>query len=92
MRAPARPPAPTPETTPETAAQGRLIHFPITFFAVTMGLGGYTLALRAAGGPLGFGTAPSRVMFALTVAAFALIALFYLAKAALHWRAAGSPP
>ncbi|MGD9917930.1 MAG: SLAC1 anion channel family protein [Paenirhodobacter sp.] len=87
MSASAQTPAPAPETAPETASHGRLTHFPITFFATSMGLGGYTLALRAAGGPLGFGAAPYQVMFALTVLAFALISLFYLAKAALHWRA-----
>ena len=67
-----------------SAAHSRLEHFPITFFATTMGLGGFTLALRAAAKPMGLGPLPYQVMFAFTVIVFVLIAGFYLAKAAKY--------
>ncbi len=66
------------------AAHNRLEHFPITFYATTMGLGGFTLALRAAAKPLGLGPLPYQVMFAVTATVFVLISLFYLAKAIKH--------
>ncbi|MPQ94098.1 SLAC1 anion channel family protein [Thioclava sp. JE_KL1] len=66
------------------AAHSRLEHFPITFYATTMGLGGFTLALRAAAKPLGLGPLPYQVMFALTATVFVLISAFYLAKAVRH--------
>lgn len=69
---------------PPAAAQSRLAHFPITFFATTMGLGGYALALRAAAVPLGLGPMPFRTVLAASLLAFGLIALAYLAKAVLH--------
>ncbi|WP_050786772.1 SLAC1 anion channel family protein [Rhodobacter ferrooxidans] len=69
------------------ARHSRLEHFPITFFATTMGLGGFTLALRAAAVPLGLGPTPFRVALATTAGVFALLALVYLLKAAFHWRA-----
>ena len=70
-----------------SAAHGRLAHFPITFFATTMGLGGFALALRAAAGPLGLGPMPFLVTLGVGLAVFGLIALFYAAKAAGHWAA-----
>lgn len=66
------------------ASHNRLEHFPITFYATTMGLGGFTLALRAAAKPLGLGPLPYQVMFVVTAAIFVLISLFYLAKAIKH--------
>ena len=72
-------------TTP--AEHGRLAHFPITFFATTMGLGGFALALRAAAGPLGLGPMPFRAALGASLVAFGLIALIYLLKAARHWGA-----
>lgn len=59
----------------------RLAHFPITFFATTMGLGGLALALRA-----GFG-AQSRMFLAvlgLTALAFVAVSALYLAKLLLR--------
>ena len=71
-------------TSDMTAPHGRLAHFPITFFATTMGLGGFALAMRAAAGPLGLGPMPFRTVLGASLLAFGLIALAYLAKAALH--------
>jgi len=71
-------------TVPHAAAPSRLAHFPITFFATTMGLGGFALALRAAAGPLGLGPMPFRAVLGAGLLAFGVIALAYLAKAALH--------
>lgn len=61
-------------------AQSRLAHFPVTFYASTMGLGGLTLALHAAGDALPGSHLASRVMLAVTVAAFLTISGVYLAK------------
>lgn len=80
-----------PQTTSATgqpaAAHARLSHFPITFFATTMGLGGLTLALRAAAKPLALGALPYQLMLGLTAGVFGLIVLFYVLKAVLHWGA-----
>lgn len=65
----------------------RLEHFPITFYAITMGLGGLTLALRAAATPLGLGQGPFLAMLALTAVVFAAISALYAAKALRHWSA-----
>lgn len=76
-------------TSPHPTAEGgdsRLMHFPITFFATTMGFGGFTLALRAAAGPLGLGPVPYQLMLGLTAALFCLVALVYALKAATHWK------
>lgn len=82
----------TPTTATGTAATPpdalhRLEHYPITFFATTMGLGGFTLALRAAAEPLGLGMAPFRVTLAATAVVFVMVALGYAAKALRHPRA-----
>lgn len=61
----------------------RLAHFPVTFFAVTMGLGGLTLAYHAAG----FETV-SRGLLWVTVAVFGVLALTYAAKWLRHGAAA----
>ncbi|SOC08775.1 SLAC1 anion channel family protein [Rhodobacter maris] len=74
----------TPIVTPHR--ESRLAHFPITFYATTMGLGGLTLALRAGAAPLGLGPLPYQITLALTVGVFVLISAFYLSKAAMHWQ------
>ncbi|PTV94848.1 tellurite resistance protein [Rhodobacter aestuarii] len=74
----------SPTAAPHT--ESRLAHFPITFYATTMGFGGLTLALRAAAKPLGLGPLPYQVMLGVTATAFVLISLFYLAKALTHWK------
>ncbi|MCF3973140.1 SLAC1 anion channel family protein [Paracoccus salsus] len=70
-----------------TAVPSRLEHFPITFFATTMGLGGLTLALRA-----GFGAASSLHLgaLALTSLVFLAVAGLYLAKILRHPAAVAS--
>lgn len=70
-------------TIAETPAS-RLAMFPVTFFAVVMGLGGLALALHAAAAPLGLGPALSGIAFAVAAAVFVLISAIYLAKAARH--------
>lgn len=75
-------------TSPHPKAEGgdsRLMHFPITFFATTMGFGGFTLALRAAAKPLELGAMPYQLMLGVTVVAFTLVALVYALKAVKHW-------
>jgi len=71
-------------TTTEETRTDRLEHFPVTFFAVVMGLGGLALALDAAAPALGLARTPAAVALAVAAAVFALIALIYLAKAARH--------
>lgn len=69
----------------ETADEPWLKHFPITFFAVVMGLAGLALATRRIEIAL-FG-APGAASFALTLvtaATFCVIAAVYLAKALRH--------
>lgn len=75
------------DQSPNEAAQGRLEHFPITFFATTMGLGGFTLALRAGASVLGLPTGLYLVAFWATVLVFSLVAIGYAAKAMRHWGA-----
>ncbi|PCD75762.1 SLAC1 anion channel family protein [Pseudothioclava arenosa] len=66
------------------AAQSRLEHFPITFFATTMGLGGFTLALRAGSAVLGLSPLFYQTALAVTALVFALIVLTYAIKALRH--------
>lgn len=63
----------------------RLEHFPITFFATTMGLGGLALAMRA-----GFGAQSTGFLIALgaTATVFALVLATYLLKILRHPKAA----
>ncbi len=62
----------------------RLSHFPITFFAIVMGLMGFVLALHSAHAVLPWTVPLSRAgLFAGTVV-FAAIAAFYLAKLLRH--------
>ncbi|MBU3028862.1 SLAC1 anion channel family protein [Paracoccus marinaquae] len=64
-----------------TATRDRLEHFPITFFATTMGLGGLALALRAA---FGAASPPFLAALAVTAAVFLAVVLFYLLKLMRH--------
>ena len=57
-----------------------LEHFPITFFAVVMGLSGVGLAVRAAGHAFGWGIAPDPVALVIVGAVFVAIALAYAVK------------
>lgn len=70
--------------TAQHAPTSRLAHFPVTFFAITMGLLGLTLALHAAepfyrwAGPLG------NAAMLVSMVAMGVIALIYLAKVLRH--------
>lgn len=65
----------TATTQPTTG--NRLEHFPVTFFAIVMGLSGLTLALHAADPVLGFGGTASTVFFFISLAVFVAIAALY---------------
>jgi len=58
----------------------RLSHFPVTLFTVTMGLGGFALALRAGESAANLPHAASPIALLAAVLAFVVIAVFYLAK------------
>lgn len=87
---------PAPETEPrktETAAtrdpevqapQGRLEHFPVTFFAISMGLFGLTLALNAARDAMSWASPVSSGVFWLSLAVMIVIAAIYFAKILRH--------
>ncbi|PIE15539.1 MAG: C4-dicarboxylate ABC transporter [Rhodobacterales bacterium] len=68
-------------SSPSAENQPRLMHFPITFYTVTMGLLGLTLAFYAAGGVMEWTGALGHILRIISLLAFALITLFYLAKA-----------
>lgn len=61
-----------------------LAHYPVTFFAVVMGLSGLTLATHRMEHALGLGTTAGHVLTAIAIAAFLTIAGVYLAKALRH--------
>lgn len=62
----------------------RLEEFPISFFALVMGLSGTTLATRAAEHALDAGPDVSTGLMWFTLAVMAVVSLVYLAKIALH--------
>lgn len=62
----------------------RLAHFPVTFFAVTMGLGGLTLALHAADDIVPGAGKASVILLAATALTFAALLLIYAAKWLRH--------
>ena len=68
----------------DAPVRSRLAEFPISFFAVVMGLSGLTLATRAAEHALGVGSVASPWALGVSVFVFLLIGAMYLAKAALH--------
>ena len=65
-------------------AGNRLVNFPITFYAITMGLFGLTLALHAASRVLEWVGPFSNIMFWVSLAVFVIITLGYAAKALIH--------
>lgn len=65
----------------DTSAEPRLKHFPITFFAIVMGLMGLTLALHAASPFYPLAGTASAIALWVGLAAAAVIAAAYLAKA-----------
>jgi len=63
----------------------RLKHFHITFFAIVLGMAGFTLAVQKAGGELIKSLAPvSDVLLYITLGLFAVVSVVYLFKAAAH--------
>jgi len=70
-----------------STARARLAHFPVAWFAMTMGLGGLAIAWQEAQEVLDlpFHPAPYLVTFASLV--FAVVAVFYLAKTMIHRQA-----
>lgn len=64
----------------DTASGHWLPHFPVTLFAVTMGLGGFALALRAGESAANLPHAASPIALLAAVLAFVVIAAFYLVK------------
>lgn len=71
--------SPTP-----TSADGWLKFFPVTFFAVVMGLMGFTLALRAAGEVWFFAGFVSNVVLVVALTVYASFSAFYLLKLIKH--------
>lgn len=67
-------------STAETDAP-RLAHFPVTFFAVVMGLAGFALALHAAAPALPLPQVAMDAAYMAALFAFALISGFYTTKA-----------
>lgn len=65
----------------------RLEHYPVTFFAIGMGMMGLTLAIHAAETAFGTGAVASHWVLALSVVMLAAVGLGYAAKALLHPRA-----
>ncbi len=65
---------------PETASFSRLEHFPVTFFAVIMGLMGLTLAFQSSSPFLPVADVASHVFLAVSILVFACIAGIYALK------------
>ena len=70
------------QTAPETG--NRLVNYPITFYAITMGLFGLTLALHAGSRVLEWVGPFSNIMLWVSLIVFAIITVFYLAKILIH--------
>ncbi|MGC9008632.1 MAG: SLAC1 anion channel family protein [Halothiobacillaceae bacterium] len=66
------------------AAHGRLEHFPISFFAIVMGLAGLTIAVEKGEHLWGWSFKPSLALLALTALAYVGIGLTYLTKFLRH--------
>ncbi|GAA0783692.1 C4-dicarboxylate ABC transporter [Roseibium denhamense] len=73
--------AATPDTQLPDGALTRLEHYPVTFFAIGMGLLGLTLALRGAERAWGVTAPLSEIALAVSCLLLAAIAAGYLAKA-----------
>ncbi|MGP3697558.1 SLAC1 anion channel family protein [Rhodobacter sp. NSM] len=65
-------------------AGARLAHFPVTFFAVGMGMLGLTIAVHAAEAAYGRGSEASTALLGLSFGVIALVAFFYTLKLLLH--------
>ncbi len=69
---------------PIPVAGNRLVNFPITFYAITMGLFGLTLALHSASRVLEWIGPFSNIMFWVSVVVYILITIGYAAKSLIH--------
>jgi len=69
---------------PHHPTHGRLAHFPISFFAIVMGLAGLTIAVEKAQHLWGWSPALSLTLLALTTLTYIGISLTYLVKFARH--------
>ena len=58
----------------------RLKNFPVSWFAMIMGMAGFTIAWSRAEHVFGLGFAISPILLPITAALFVLLAMFYLAK------------
>jgi tellurite resistance protein len=65
-------------------ASPRLKNFPVSWFAMIMGMAGFTIAWSGAEHVFGLGFAFSAILLPITAALFALLATIYLAKAAKY--------
>ncbi|HBZ43334.1 MAG TPA: C4-dicarboxylate ABC transporter [Maritimibacter sp.] len=68
------------DTQTEETGFSRLEHFPVTFFAVVMGLLGGTLALHSARTVVAWAEALASAMFWVSVSVLAVVAAIYFAK------------
>lgn len=74
--------APDPNMPPEEFS--RLEHFPVTFFAIVMGLMGLTLAMHAGAPTMPMLEPASSLMLLIGATVMAVIAIIYIAKALRH--------
>lgn len=74
----------TNETPAQTAPHGRLVHFPISFFAIVMGLSGLTLAALRLEHATGMTHTLSITVLAIASVCGIIIAAFYAAKMLRH--------
>ncbi len=69
----------------QPAAKMRIAHYPVTFFAIGMGMMGLTLALRSAEQAFALSNAASTGSLLLSVALFLAVSFGYGAKALTHF-------
>ncbi|HSN06547.1 MAG TPA: SLAC1 anion channel family protein [Candidatus Angelobacter sp.] len=77
-------PAPTVYVEPEESGAPRLAHFPVTFFAVVMGIAGASLAWSRSAAVLGVPEAVGQTIFWVALAVYAAVLVAYVAKAIWH--------
>lgn len=62
-------------------AYSRLEHFPVTFYAIVMGIAGLSLAMQAFEQAVGIGALGSSLAYGAAVAIFVIVSVFYMLKA-----------
>lgn len=72
------------------SSESRLQHFPISFFSMILGLGGFTIALQRVETLLGWSATASSIATGGTVLLFILLAALYLTKSLRFWDAVKS--